>query len=81
MAELASKVKSKADPFGFSLSPTSSLYDHSHGQPCVNYQDLRWKTTVERPVRHDAPCAEHGQTRGATMASHLGGATAHSWAD
>jgi hypothetical protein len=43
------------------------------------HRDLRWKTTVEWHVRHDALGAEHGRARGATMGSHLGGATATRW--
>src|SRR6266545_6792460 len=68
MAKLASKVKSKADPFGFSVSPTSSRYDHSHGQPCVDYQDLRWKTTVR--------VARSGMTR---LAQNTGGPGVRRW--
>jgi hypothetical protein len=37
-------------------------------------RNLRRKTAVERPARHDAHCAEHGRARGATMGSHLGDA-------
>src|SRR6266508_6565604 len=41
-------------------------------QPPVEDHRIEWS------ARHDAPCAEHGRARGATMASHLGGATVHS---
>src|SRR6266571_8333835 len=73
--------RARTAPFGFSLSPTPSRYIPRHGQPkgrshIPPVEDHR----PSGPIRHDAPCAEHGRARGATMASHLGGATAHSWA-